>query len=221
MGQCRSARPGPPRPALLRGCCRTTGLGGTWEIPNWSPTPVLHSVWCRESHLSPTPKRDDQIRATPMPSPQSRAPELPPKSPLLRNRTREITEGHCVVWGPQKNQTGQRITVPWRGYRCCLGSIVCPSPSCGPSSAPWQGIWVRHGGRIPKLLLAVAQRNTSRLPTAGNSLAALLPALPQQLKTSRFCLYGSSGSRVRGNAREQLLDPLGASYVAGPDGPGT
>lgn len=104
--------PDPPRPALLRGCCRTTGLGSTWK----SQTGLQH-LFCTpygaESHLSPTPKRDDQIRATPMPSPQSRAPELPPKSPLPRNRTREITGGHCVVWGPQKNQTGQRITVPW------------------------------------------------------------------------------------------------------------
>lgn len=60
-----------PQPALLHRCCRTTGLGDTWEIPIWSPTPGLHFRWGRKFHLSPIPKRDDQIRATPMLSPQS------------------------------------------------------------------------------------------------------------------------------------------------------
>lgn len=49
--------PAPPRPTLLRGCCGTTGLGGTWEIPNWSPTPVLHSRWCRVPPFSHPKKR--------------------------------------------------------------------------------------------------------------------------------------------------------------------
>lgn len=87
------------------------------EVRGKSQTGLQH-LFCTpdgaESHLSPTPKRDvAQIRATPMLSPQSRAPELPPKSPLPHNRTRQITGGHCVVWGLQKIQTGQRITVPW------------------------------------------------------------------------------------------------------------
>lgn len=79
------------QPALLCRCWRTTGLGSTWEIPIWSPTPNLHSRWGRKSLPSPTSKRDNQIKALHILLPQSIAFELPQKSPLPHNHTQEIT----------------------------------------------------------------------------------------------------------------------------------
>lgn len=43
--------------------------------------------------VSPTPERNDRIRAVPMLSPQPRIPELPPKSPLPHNHTQKVTSG--------------------------------------------------------------------------------------------------------------------------------
>lgn len=108
--------PDPPAPPPANVITRMLRDNWPWR---YMGNPKLVSNTCSALRMvqSPTflpPQKDvAQIRATPMLSPQSRAPELPPKSPLPHNRTRQITGGHCVVWGLQKNQTGQRITVPW------------------------------------------------------------------------------------------------------------
>lgn len=53
-----------------------------------------------KSHIFPF-QRDDQIRATPMHSPQSKAPELSPKYPFPHKHTLGLHTG-SVLWGLQK-----------------------------------------------------------------------------------------------------------------------